>query len=98
VKIFEHSDILFRFQRVLSLQAKACKDLSYSILHRETYQHNKRFKHTFTNLRISLEKLRAEQQYDPVWINALFSLYQNLKSIDAQLRNVETERHIKLDK
>jgi uncharacterized membrane protein (TIGR01666 family) len=98
VKIFEHSDILFRFQRVLSIQAKACKDLSYSILHRETYQHNKRFKHTFANLRLSLEKLRSEQQYDQVWVNALFSLYQNLKSIDAQLRNVETERHIKFDK
>jgi len=98
VKIFEHSDILFRFQRVLSIQAKACKDLSHSILHRETYQHNKRFKHTFANLRLSLDKLRSEQQYDQVWVNALFSLYQNLKSIDAQLRNVETERHIKFDK
>ena len=83
VKIFEHSDILFRFQRILFIQAKACKDLSYSILHRETYQHNKRFKPAFANLKLSLEKLRAEQQYDQVWINALFSLYQNLKSIDA---------------
>lgn len=98
VKIFEHSDILFRFQRILFIQAKACKDLSYSILLRETYQHNKRFKPAFANLKLSLEKLRAEQQYDQVWINALFSLYQNLKSIDAQLRNVETERHIKFDK
>ncbi len=98
VKIFEHSDILFRFQRILFIQAKACKDLSHSILHRETYQHNKRFKHAFANLKLSLEKLRSEQQYDQVWVNALFSLYQNLKSIDAQLRNVETERHIKFDK
>ncbi len=97
-KIFEHSDILFRFQRILSIQGKACKDLSHSILHRTTYQHSKRFKHSFENLRLSLEKLRQEQQYDQIWINALFSLYQNLKSIDAQLRNVETERNIKLDK
>jgi len=97
-KIFQHSDILFRFQRILSIQGKACKDLSESILHRSTYQHNKRFKHAFENLRLSLEKLQQEQQYDQIWINALFSLYQNLKAIDAQLRNVETERHIKLDK
>ena len=97
-KIFQHSDILFRFQRILSIQAKACKDLSNSILHRETYQHNPRFKHTFANLKLSLEKLRSEQHYDPIWINALFALYQNLKAIDAQLRNVETERHIKFDK
>lgn len=96
-KIFEHSDILFRFQRILSMQAKACNDLSDSILHRTTYQHNHRFEHAFKNLRYSLDKLQSEGQYDLIWVNALFSLYQNLKSIDAQLRNLETERHITLD-
>lgn len=96
-KMFEHSDILFRFQRILSLQGKACKDLSDSILNRNTYQHNARFKHAFKNLRHSLDRLRQSQNYDQVWVNALFSLYQNLKSIDAQLQNVETERHIKYD-
>lgn len=97
-KIFEHSDILFRFQRILTIQGKACKDLSESILKREPYIHSKRFKHAFENLKSSLQKLRSEQQYDQVWVNALFALYQNLKSIDAQLRNLETERYIKLDK
>ena len=58
LKFFEHSDILFRFQRILFIQAKACKDLSHSIMHRETYQHNKRFKPAFANLKLSLEKLR----------------------------------------
>ena len=97
-KIFEHSDILFRFQRILFIQAKACKDLSSCIMQRNTYDHSKRFKNSFENLKISLDKLRAEQQYDQVWVNALFSLFQNLKAIDAQLRNVETERHINFDK
>ena len=97
-KIFEHSDILFRFQRILSLQGKACKDLADSILKRETYKHNTRFKHAFQNLKTSIEKLRSENNYDLVWVNALTALYQNLKSIDAQLRNLETERNIKFDK
>ncbi|AXY57495.1 TIGR01666 family membrane protein [Acinetobacter chinensis] len=97
-KIFEHSDILFRFQRILSIQGKACKDLSESILNREIYQHNHRFKHAFENLKYSLERLRKDPQYDQVWVNALFSLYQNLKSVDAQLRNLETERNISADK
>lgn len=96
-KIFEHSDIMFRFQRIFALQAKACKDLSDSILHGNVYQHNISFQQTFENLRISLEKLRAQQQYDLVWINALSSLHQNLKSIDAQLYNIDTEQHIKPD-
>lgn len=97
-KIFEHSDILFRFQRILSLQAKACKDLSESISNRTVYVHNSRFEHSFNNLKVSIERLKDNQYYDLIWINALLSLLQNLKAIDAQLRNLETERHIKLDK
>ena len=97
-KVFQHSDILFRFQRILSIQGKACQDLSQSILKRQAYIHNKRFKHAFENLKLSLEKLQQEQIYDQVWVNALYALYQNLKSIDAQLRNLETERNISLEK
>jgi uncharacterized membrane protein (TIGR01666 family) len=93
-KVFQHSDILFRFQRILSIQGKACQDLSQSILTRTRYEHNKRFKHSFENLRLSLEKLRKDGFYDQVRINALFALYQNLKSIDAQLQNLETERNL----
>lgn len=95
-KIFQHSDILFRFQRILTIQGKACQDLANCILTRTRYVHNKRLKHSFENLRLSLEKLHADQVYDQVRINALFALYQNLKSIDAQLQNLETERNIQL--
>ena len=95
-KVFQHSDILFRFQRILALQGKACQDLAQSIIKRDRYTHNKRFKNSFENLRKSLEKLRNEGIYDQVPINALFALYQNLKSIDAQLKNLETERNLKL--
>ena len=93
-KMYEHSDILFRFQRILSLQGKACKDLAESIQHRTTYQHNSRFEYAFSNLRKSLNVLKSDANYDQIWVNALFSLYQNLKSIDAQLRNVETLRQM----
>lgn len=44
-----------------------------------------------------MEKLRKDGLYDQVRINALFALYQNLKSIDAQLQNLETERNLVLD-
>lgn len=97
-KVFEHSDVLFRFQRILSLQGKACKDLSDNIHQRKPYVHNSRFDAAFNNLKKSLQQLKDSGQYDLLWINALFALDQNLKGIDAQLRNVETERNIKLDK
>lgn len=96
--IFAHSDILFRFQRILSLQGKACRDLGASIVNRKQYNHNPRFDHAFKNLRNSLEKMQENQNYDQIWINALRALYQNLKSIDVQLRNLETEQHIHLEK
>ena len=95
-KVFQHSDILFRFQRILSIQGKACQDLAQCILNRTRYAHNKRFKPSFENLKLSLEKLREENLYDQVRINALFALYQNLKSIDEQLQNLETERNLTL--
>jgi len=95
-KVFQHSDILFRFQRILSIQGKACQDLAQCILNRTRYAHNKRFKPNFENLKLSLEKLREENLYDQVRINALFALYQNLKSIDEQLQNLETERNLTL--
>jgi hypothetical protein len=65
-------------------------------LNRTRYTHNKRFQHSFENLRLSLEKLREDNIYDQVRVNALFALYQNLKSIDAQLQNLETERDLQL--
>ncbi|WP_322843072.1 FUSC family membrane protein, partial [Acinetobacter pittii] len=87
-------DILFRFQRILAIQGKACQELNECILQRKPYIHNKRFKQSFENLRLSLVKLRDDQQYDLLWVNALFALYRNLKSIDSQLLNLETEQHI----
>ena len=96
-KVFQHSDILFRFQRILTIQGKACKDLSQSIRERHPYHHNKRFKAAFENLASSLARLREQGQYDTEWVNALFALYANLKGIDHQLRNLETGRLIKFD-
>lgn len=93
-QLFQHSDILFRFQRILTMQGKACKDLSHSLKQQEKYQHSKQFAHAFQNLRISLEKVRNKGTYDPVIITALFALFQNLKAIDAQFVSLESERHI----
>lgn len=97
-KIFEHSDVLFRFQRILFLQGKACKELSSSIMKREGYKHSDRFKHAFQNLKHSLNKLKNNESFDQIWVNSLYALYQNLKSIDAQLKNLETQRTITLEK
>lgn len=91
---FQHSDVLFRFQRILTMQGKACKDLSQSIHQQEQYQHSNNFQRVFHNLRESLERLKSKGKHDPVIINALFALFQNLKAIDAQLGNLQTEQYL----
>ena len=93
-KEFKHSDILFRFQRILSLQGKACQDLAHSIEAQEPYRHNHRFQLAFKNLESSLQQLEQEQQYDAVWLNALRGLKRNLKEIDNQLINLQSEPSI----
>jgi uncharacterized membrane protein YccC len=35
-----HSDVMFRFQRLLSMQSQACQQLARSILLRTPYQHD----------------------------------------------------------
>lgn len=94
-QLFKHSDILFRFQRILSMQGKACQELSYCLNQQEQYKHSSRFTQAFNNLRISLEKTRHQAHHDPAIMTALFALFQNLKAIDAQFVSLESEAHIK---
>ncbi|PIJ51356.1 TIGR01666 family membrane protein [Erwinia sp. OLTSP20] len=90
---FRHSDILFRFQRVLTLQAKACSQLAEAILLRRQYQHDPRFEAQFNNLRIALAQLDAHAGF-PAERKAMHYLLNNLLAIDAQLATIESERRL----
>lgn len=83
---FRHSDILFRLQRILLQQSKACQDLSRSLSQKQPYVHNSRFAMAFEQLNASLLQLKQRQHlHHPIWIKALYNIAQNLKSIDDQL-------------
>ncbi|UDQ81714.1 TIGR01666 family membrane protein [Erwinia rhapontici] len=90
-KAWGASDILFRFQRLLSLQAQACRRLSRSILLREPYQHDARFERVFINLHAALHRLETAQP-DSTEVKAMAYLLNNLKAIDAQLATIESEQ------
>ena len=85
------SDILFRFQRLLTLQARACQQLSKAILLRETYQHDPRFERVFYNLNTALQRLEGQKPTSPE-VKAMHYLLNNLKAIDAQLATIESEQ------
>ncbi|MEW7311581.1 YccS family putative transporter [Buttiauxella gaviniae] len=88
---FRYSDIMFRFQRLLTMQSQACLQLSRSVLLREKYQHDPRFERAFTHLEAAIERLKADPTQD-VELKALGFLVSNLRAIDAQLATIESEQ------
>ncbi|HCD1362452.1 TPA: TIGR01666 family membrane protein [Klebsiella variicola subsp. variicola] len=86
---FRYSDVMFRFQRILSMQAQACQKLSRAILLREPYQHDAHFERAFMHLDAALDRVRASGASDEQ-INALGFLLNNLRAIDAQLATIES--------
>lgn len=87
-----YSDVLFRFQRLLSMQARACEGLSQSILLHQTYQHDSRFERAFSHLEAAISRVEALDQIKP-----LMHLLTNLRAIDAQLSTIESEQTIARD-
>lgn len=88
---YRYSDILFRFQRLLSLQAKACQQLADCILMREPYLHDTRFERAFAHIFAALGRLNATQPGSSD-LKAMNYLLNNLKAIDAQLATIESEQ------
>lgn len=86
----KHSDILFRFARILNLQAKACNKLAISIKYNQIYQHDPAFEKYFTYL----EEAIARYQGSVKLINALTHLLKNLQSIDLLLSNINNEQQL----
>lgn len=88
---FRYTDIMFRFQRLLTLQSQACQQLSRCILLRKPYQHDAHFERVFSHLDAALDKIRATDSTSPE-IKALGFLLTNLRAIDAQLAIIESEQ------
>ncbi|HHE5700797.1 TPA: YccS family putative transporter [Citrobacter amalonaticus] len=88
---FRHSDVMFRFQRLMSMQGQACLQLSRSILLRVPYQHDPHFERAFTHLDAALERMRTNSASADL-LKTLGFLLANLRAIDAQLATIESEQ------
>lgn len=87
-----HSDVLFRFQRLLSMQARACEQVAQSILWHKKYQHNLHLERAISYLENALAHLQKNTT-DTQLITSLYNLLQNLQGIDALLRSISTEQY-----
>ncbi|MDX7987708.1 TIGR01666 family membrane protein [Xenorhabdus sp. 12] len=92
-EIFRHSDIMFRFQRLLSMQARACEQISQSIILHKPYQHDPRFENAFNYLESSLERLN-HNQVNSAKIMAFDNLLKNLRAIDTQLSGLSSDQYV----
>jgi len=83
---FFHSDVLFRCQRLLKLQASACEELGAAIQLRQAFAYSEANAQAAGDLENSLEYLK--QQNNPAWrglLRALRALLGNLTAMQRQL-------------
>jgi YccS/YhfK family integral membrane protein len=83
---FFHSDVLFRCQRLLRQQGKACRALAESIQMRQPFIYDASFAEALSDLDASLEHLRV--QSNPAWrglLRSLRALAANLGTLDRLL-------------
>lgn len=83
---FFHSDVLYRCQRLLALQGKACAALGLAIRMRTPFAYGEQTRIATADLRQSLDFLR--DQHNPRWNRLLGSLEllgSNLQAIERQL-------------
>lgn len=88
---FRHSDVMFRFQRLMSMQGQACMQLSRCILLRTPYQHDPHFERVFTHIDAALERMRVNGAPADL-LKTLGFLLANLRAIDAQLEQLSPSR------
>lgn len=83
---FFHSDVLFRCQRLLRQQGKACRALAESIQMRQPFVYDASFAEALGDLHASIEHLRI--QSNPAWrglLRSLRALSVNLGTMDRLL-------------
>jgi YccS/YhfK family integral membrane protein len=83
---FFHSDVMFRCQRLLRQQGKACRALAESIQMRQPFVYGASFAEALSDLHASLEHLRI--QSNPAWrglLRSLRALAANLGTLDRLL-------------
>lgn len=91
-----YSDILFRFQRLLTLQSKACQSIANSIRFHQKYIYDTYQTQALMHLEKSLFNLENSHDLDlPTGLTqSLHYLLKNLKNIDAQLSTIESEQTV----
>ncbi|WP_088458895.1 YccS family putative transporter [Acinetobacter soli] len=85
---FSRSDLIFRIQKNIRLQAQACEQLSQCILSRQPYQPRPEIKQSLLQLELSMQDWIAENPHN-IEVKNLKLILKNLHNLDDQLSNLD---------
>lgn len=83
----KNSDLIFRFQRLLELQAQACRDVAAALRNNTAYTYDERLARSAKGLTQSLQYYAASHEESEV--HPLQRLAANLNGVNLQLGNLE---------
>ncbi|QBQ15079.1 YccS family putative transporter [Acinetobacter haemolyticus] len=90
---FNRSDLIFRIQKNMFLQATACKKLSQALLHKTTYQNSPLADAALAQLEASMQDWIAQHPYN-LEVKNLELILNNLKSIHEQFAQLQLKQNI----
>lgn len=85
----QNTDLIFRIQRLLELQAQSCREMTTSLRQNTAYQYNERVERALKGTIRSFELYR--QQHPDEAFAQIQTLIENLQSINWQLRQLAQE-------
>lgn len=85
----KNTDLIFRFQRILELQAIACREIATALRHNEPYQHNTRGERVLTGL---VQSLAYHKEHGVQHLYKLQSIADNLRNIEGQLAQLANDK------
>ncbi|OOF43495.1 TIGR01666 family membrane protein [Rodentibacter rarus] len=87
----KNTDLIFRIQRLIELQAQACQEVAQSLRHNKPYHYNQRIEKALSGTLQSFELYRHEHLDNENVIVDIQGLLDNLQNINLQLNQLEQE-------
>ena len=88
----KNTDLIFRMQRLLELQAQTCRDIAYSLQQNQSYRYHPRLEKAVIGINQSFELYAQKYPKNAQNLLHIKTLLENLQGVDRQLRHLEQEQ------
>lgn len=88
----KNTDLIFRIQRLLELQAQACRDIAQSLRQNKPYTYPARLDKAILGINQSFDHYAQIRKHSDKEQQAIRTLIDNLQGVDWQLRHLELEQ------